>query len=45
MGKVMDPEEFEVRGTSHFPNSDAPKRGRMNAEKQVMNSKINLKCV
>lgn len=35
MGKVMHPEEFEVRGTSHFPNSDAPKRGRMNAEKQL----------
>ncbi|PNF16091.1 hypothetical protein B7P43_G03272 [Cryptotermes secundus] len=35
MGKVIHPEEFEVRGTSHFPNSDAPKRGRMNAEKQL----------
>jgi hypothetical protein len=35
MGKLIHPEEFEVRGTSNFPDSDAPRRGRMNADKQV----------
>jgi len=38
MGKLIHPQEFEVRGTSHFPDSDAPRRGRMNADKQVIAS-------
>ncbi|XP_021937730.1 BRCA1-associated RING domain protein 1-like isoform X3 [Zootermopsis nevadensis] len=35
MNELIHPQEFEVKGTSHFPNSEAPKRGRMNADKQL----------
>ena len=38
MEKLIHPREFEVKGTSHFPDSDAPRRGRMNADKQVIAS-------
>ncbi|PSN40842.1 hypothetical protein C0J52_19556 [Blattella germanica] len=31
---LVDPEPFEVEGTSRHPNSQSPRRGRINAEKQ-----------
>ncbi|XP_069679993.1 BRCA1-associated RING domain protein 1-like isoform X3 [Periplaneta americana] len=34
MNDLIDPEMFEVKGTNHFPDSNAPKKGRTNAEKQ-----------
>jgi hypothetical protein len=42
MDELMSPQEFEVKGTSHFPNSYAAKRGRINADKQVIISYLNL---
>jgi hypothetical protein len=42
MNEVIHPQEFEVKGTSRFPNSEAPKRGRMNADKQVIISQLNF---
>ena len=35
---LIFPEAFEVKGTCNFPNSEAPSRGRINAEKQVQPS-------
>jgi hypothetical protein len=36
MNEFIHPQEYEVKGTNHFPNSEAPRRGRMNADKQVI---------
>ena len=33
---LVVPDTFEMKGTSRFPNSEAPKLGRINAEKQVL---------